>query len=36
MYAQVNDECKMFQLLLEIMDHKKDKMAINISDGTLT
>jgi hypothetical protein len=26
----------MFQLLLEIMDHKKDGMAINILIGTIT
>ena len=31
MYAQVDDEGNMFQLLLEIMDHKKDGTAIDIS-----
>jgi hypothetical protein len=36
MYAQVDDEGNMFQLLLEIMDHKKDGMAINISNGMVT
>ena len=36
MYAQVDDEGNMFQLLLEIMDHKKDGTAIDISDGTVT
>jgi hypothetical protein len=36
MYAQVGDEGNMFQLLLEIMDHKKDGMAIDIMDGTVT
>jgi hypothetical protein len=35
MYAQVDDEGNMFQLLLEIMDHKKDGMAVNILDGTV-
>jgi hypothetical protein len=36
MYAQVNDEGNMFQLLDEIMDHKKDDMAIDIANGTVT
>jgi hypothetical protein len=36
MYAQVNDEDNMFQLLDEIMDHNKDDMAIDISNGTVT
>ncbi len=36
MYAQVNNEGNMFQLLLEIMDHKKDGMVINILIGTIT
>jgi hypothetical protein len=36
MYAQVDDEGNMFQLLLEIMDHKKDGMAIDISNGMVT
>jgi hypothetical protein len=36
MYAQVNHEDKMFQLLDEIMDHKKDDTAINIANGTVT
>jgi hypothetical protein len=36
MYAQVDDEGSMFQLLLEIMDQKKDGMAIDILDGTIT
>jgi hypothetical protein len=36
MYAQVDDEGNMFQLLDEIMDHKKDDMAIDIANGTVT
>jgi hypothetical protein len=36
MYAQVNDEGNMFQLLDEIMDHKKDNTAIDIENGTVT
>jgi hypothetical protein len=36
MYAQVDDEGIMFQLLLEIMDHKKDGTAIDISNGMVT
>jgi hypothetical protein len=32
MYAQVNDEGNMFQLLDEIMDHKKDNTAIDIAN----
>jgi hypothetical protein len=36
MYAQVNDEGNMFQLFDEIMDHKKDDMAIEIANGTVT
>jgi hypothetical protein len=36
MYAQVDDEGNMFQLLSEIVDHKKDGTAIDISDGTTT
>ena len=36
MYAQVNDEGNMFQLLDEIMDHKKDDTAIDIANGTVT
>jgi hypothetical protein len=36
MYAQVDDEGNMFQLLLEIMDHKKDGTAIDISNGMVT
>jgi hypothetical protein len=36
MYAQVDDERNMFQLLLEIMDHKKDGAAIDISNGMVT
>jgi hypothetical protein len=35
MYAKVDDKGNMFQLLLEIMDHKKDGMVIHISDGTI-
>jgi hypothetical protein len=29
MYAQVDDEGNMFELFDEIMDHKKDDMAID-------
>jgi hypothetical protein len=36
MYAQVDDEGSMFQLLDEIMDHKKDDTAIDIANGTVT
>jgi hypothetical protein len=36
MYAQVNDEGNMFQLLDEIMDHKKDNTVIDIVNGTVT
>jgi hypothetical protein len=36
MYAQVDDEGNMFQLLHEIMDHKKDDTAIDIANGTET
>jgi hypothetical protein len=36
MYAQVNDEGNMFQLLDEIMDHKKDDTVIEIANGTVT
>jgi hypothetical protein len=36
MYAQVDDEGNMFQLLDEIMDHKKDNTAIDIANGTVT
>jgi hypothetical protein len=36
MYAQVDDEGNMPQLLDEIMDHKKDDMAIDIANGTVT
>jgi N-acetylneuraminic acid mutarotase len=36
MYAQVNDEGNIFQLLDEIMDHKKDNTAIDIANGTVT
>jgi hypothetical protein len=36
MYAQVDNEGNMFQLLDEIMDHKKDDRAINIANGTVT
>jgi hypothetical protein len=36
MYAQVDDEGNMFQLLLEIMDHKKDGMATDISNSMVT
>jgi hypothetical protein len=36
MYAQVDDEGSMFQLLDGIMDHKKDDTAIDITNGTVT
>jgi hypothetical protein len=36
MYAQVNNEGNMFQLLDKIMDHKKDDTAIDIANGTVT
>jgi hypothetical protein len=36
MYAQVDNEGNMFQLLDEIMDHKKDYMAIDIANSTVT
>jgi hypothetical protein len=36
MYAQVDDEGNMFQLLDEIMDHKKDNTVIDIANGTVT
>jgi hypothetical protein len=36
MYAQVNDEGNMFQLLDEIMDHEKDNTVIDIANGTVT
>ncbi len=36
MYAQVDNEGNMFQLLDEIMDHKKDNTAIDIANGTVT
>jgi hypothetical protein len=36
MYAQVDDEGNMFQLLDEIMDHKKNNTAIDITNGTVT
>jgi hypothetical protein len=35
-YAQVNNEGNMFELLDEIMDHKKDDTAIDIANGTVT
>jgi hypothetical protein len=35
-YAEVDSEGKMFQLLLEILDHKKDATAIDILDSTIT
>jgi hypothetical protein len=35
-YAQVDDEGNMFQLVDEIMDHKKDDTAIDIVNGTVT
>jgi hypothetical protein len=36
MYAQVDNEGNMFQLLDEIMDHKKDDTAIDIANRTVT
>jgi hypothetical protein len=36
MYAQVDNEGNMFQLLAEIMDHKKDDTANDIANGTVT
>jgi hypothetical protein len=36
MYAQVDNEGNMFQLLDKIMDHKKDDTAIDIANGTVT
>jgi hypothetical protein len=36
MYAQVDNEGNMFQLLDEIMDHKKDDMVIDIANSTVT
>ena len=36
MYAQVDDEGNMFQLLDEITNHKKDGTAVDISDGMIT
>jgi hypothetical protein len=36
MYAQVDDEGNMFQLLDEIMDHKKDDTVIDIANGIVT
>jgi hypothetical protein len=36
MYTQVDDEGNMFQLLDEIMDHKKDDTAIDTANGTVT
>ncbi len=33
MYAQVDDEGNMFQLLDEIMDHKKDDTVIDIANN---
>jgi hypothetical protein len=35
-YAQADNEGNMFQLLDEIMDHKKDDTAIDIVNGTVT
>ncbi len=35
-YAQVDDEGNMFQLLDEIMDHKKNDMVIDIANGVVT
>jgi hypothetical protein len=34
MYAQVDNEGNMFQLLDEIMDHKKDDAAIDVVNST--
>jgi hypothetical protein len=36
MYAQVDNEGNMFQLFDEIMDHKKDDTAVDITNGTVT
>jgi hypothetical protein len=36
MYAKVDNEGNMFQLLDEIMDHKKDDTGIDIENGTVT
>jgi hypothetical protein len=36
MYAQVDNEGNMFQLLDEIMDRMKDDTAIDIANGTVT
>jgi hypothetical protein len=36
MYAQVDNEGSMFQLLNEIMEHKKDDTAIDIANRTVT
>jgi hypothetical protein len=36
MYAQVDNEGNMFQLLDEIMDLKKDDMVIDIANGTVS
>ncbi len=36
MYTQVDNEGNMFQLLDEIMEHKKDDSAIDIANGTVT
>jgi hypothetical protein len=36
MYAQVDNKGNMFQLLDEIMDHKKDDTVIDIANGTVT
>jgi hypothetical protein len=35
MYAQVDNEGNMIQLLDEIMDHKKDDMVIDVANGTV-
>jgi hypothetical protein len=36
MCAQVDNKVNMFQLLDEIMDHKKDDTVIDIANGTVT
>jgi hypothetical protein len=36
MYAQVDNEGNIVQLLDEIMDHKKDDTVIDIANGTVT
>ena len=36
MFAQVDDEGNMFQLLDEIIDHKRDGTAVDIANGTVT